>query len=76
MAGESRQSDWVASVNALGKGLGDDGRSVISLDPDSVMAAARQNTGLDDFGADDWFVEPLHALCKALGRQRMRLANT
>ncbi len=66
MARQSRQSAWVASVNALGRGLGDDGRSVISLDPDSVMSAARHNTGLDDFGPDDWFVEPLHALCKAL----------
>ncbi len=66
MATKLRQADWVASVNALGKGLGDDGRSVISLDPDSIVSAARQNTGLADFGEDDWFVEPLHALCKAL----------
>ena len=61
-----RQADWVEYVNSLGKGLGDDGRSMISLDPDSVTSAARQNTGLDDFGEDDWYVEPLHALCKAL----------
>lgn len=66
MATEFRQGEWVASVNALGKGLGDDGRSMISLDPGSVMSAARQNTGLHDFGSDDWFVEPLQALCKAL----------
>ena len=39
---------------------------MISLDPDAVMAAARHNTGLADFGEDDWFFEPLHALCKAL----------
>ena len=53
-------------LNALGKGLGDDGRSVISLDPDAILGAAKRNTGLDDFGEDDWFVEPLHSLCKAL----------
>ncbi len=63
---EFRQGDWVESVNALGKGLGDDGRSMISLDPNVVMAAAVENTGLSDFGDDDWFVEPLYALCKAL----------
>lgn len=61
-----RQADWVSSVNALGKGLGDDGRSVISLDHDAIVAAAKQCTGLDDFGEDDWFVQPLHVLCKAL----------
>ena len=61
-----RQGDWVACVNALGKGLGDDGRSMISLAPDAVLAAARQNTGLSDFGEDDWWVEPFQALCKAL----------
>ncbi len=66
MTTKFRQGEWVASVNALGKGLGDDGRSMISLDPDSIVSAARQNTGLADFGEDDWFVEPLHALCKAL----------
>ncbi len=66
MSKRFNQSPWVASINALGRGLGDDGRSIISLDPGTIMAAARQNTGLDDFGADDWFVEPLHSLCKAL----------
>lgn len=66
MSTKLRQADWVASINALGKGLGDDGRSVISLDPDVVMSAARDNTGLSDFGKDDWFVEPLHTLCKGL----------
>ena len=69
MATELRQASWVASVNALGKGLGDDGRSVISLASDSVMSAAKQNTGLDDFGEDDWFVEPLQALCSALEKE-------
>ena len=57
---EFRQGDWVESVNALGKGLGDDGRSMISLDPNVVMAAAVENTGLSDFGDDDWFVEGHH----------------
>lgn len=64
-----RQGNWVASINALGKGLGDDGASMISLDPDTVMAAAKDVTGLSDFGQDDWFVEPFHALCDALEKE-------
>jgi len=66
MSGRFRHAEWVAHLNALGEGLGDDGRSVISLDPDDVMAAARSNTGLDDFGEDDGFVEPYRALCRSL----------
>ena len=72
---EFRQGDWVESVNALGKGLGDDGRSMISLDPNVVMAAAVENTGLSDFGDDDWFVEPLYALCKALEEEAIQLSK-
>ena len=40
MAERFRHAEWVAHLNALGEGLGDDGRSVISLDPDVVMSAA------------------------------------
>ena len=66
MTTKFRQGEWVASVNALGKGLGDEGRSIISLDPDSILSAAKLNTGLDDFGEDDWFVDPFRELCRAL----------
>ncbi len=69
MATEIQQSSWVAYVNSLGKGLGDDGRSLISLEPDAVMKAAKNNTGLIDFGEDDWFVEPLESLCKSLDEE-------
>ena len=64
-----RHAPWVAHLNALGAGLGDDGRSVISLDPDAIVAAAVENTGLDDFGEDDWFVEPYRALCQSLDQE-------
>jgi hypothetical protein len=37
----------------------------ISLEPDALMAAAAAETGLDDFGADD-FRERLDVLCDAL----------
>ena len=50
---------------ALGRGLGDDGRSVVSLDPRSLTAAARATTGLDDFG-DSWWQEPFARLCASL----------
>jgi hypothetical protein len=59
------RAPWVDKLAAAGRGLGDDGRSVVSLDPSELLAAARQATGLDDAG-DDWFVEPMQRLCAAL----------
>ncbi len=63
MAGS--QPDWVASLNSLGENLGDDGRSLVTLDEAAVLAAAVENTGLDDFG-DTWFREPLRLLLRSL----------
>lgn len=37
----------------------------MSLDVDELLSAARAKTGLDDYG-DEWFVEPLQVLTKAL----------
>jgi hypothetical protein len=59
------RSDWVAHFNALGANLADGGRTLVPLDPDRMLADARQATGLDDFG-DDWFQEPYRAFVKAL----------
>ncbi len=65
---------------ALGRGLGDGGRSLISLRPDDVRAAARATAGLDEFG-DTWWEEPFARLLASLdgeaelhlpGRLRMR----
>ena len=56
---------WVDKVAAVGRGLGDDGRSTVSLDPDAIIAAASATTGLSDTG-DDWFREPFDRLTKAL----------
>jgi hypothetical protein len=50
---------------ALGRGLGDGGRSLVSLRPEDLMAAASANTGLDDFG-DPWWEEPFTLLCSLL----------
>jgi hypothetical protein len=42
--------------------------SQLTLAPAELMAAARSETGLDDFGADD-FVERLAVLCDAMRRE-------
>jgi hypothetical protein len=50
---------------SLGRDLGDDGRSMISLQPDDLRAAVATTTGLDDFG-DDWWEEPFRRLCTSI----------
>ena len=50
---------------SLGRGLGDDGRSMVSLQPHDLRAAAVATTGFDDFG-DGWWEEPFHRLCGSL----------
>jgi hypothetical protein len=50
---------------SLGRGLGDDGRSMVSLRPDDLTRAASATTGLDDFG-DGWWEEPFRRLCTSL----------
>ena len=58
---------------SLGRGLGDDGRSVVSLQPQDLRAAAVTTIGLDDFG-DTWWEEPFRRLCHSLeGESRLHL---
>jgi Sulfotransferase family len=58
---------------SLGRGLGDDGRSVVSLRPEDLRAAVVATTGLDDFG-DSWWEEPFVRLCDSLdGEARLHL---
>ncbi len=52
------RAPWVDKLATFGRGLGDDGRSIVSLGADDLVAAARAATGLDDVG-DNWFREPL-----------------
>jgi Sulfotransferase family len=59
------RAPWVEKLVVLGRGLGDEGRSLVSLRADDLVAAARSATGLDDVG-DGWFQEPLERLCTAL----------
>jgi len=59
------RAEWVERLVAVGRALGDDGRSLLSLEAEEMKAAARRTTGLEDFG-DDWFEEPLLRLSTAL----------
>ncbi|MDE2882110.1 MAG: sulfotransferase [Acidobacteriota bacterium] len=57
----------VALLNRAGRvarRLGLDDR----MDVDRMIAAARRNTGLSDFG-DEWFLEPLHILVESINEE-------
>jgi hypothetical protein len=56
---------WVEKMAAFGRGLGDDGRSLVSMRAGDLLDGARSATGLEDVG-DDWFREPMERLCTAL----------
>jgi hypothetical protein len=55
--------EWVARINAEGAHL--DIKSIVPLDSASLLTAAMANTGLSDFGSDDWR-EPFEIICKGL----------
>ncbi len=59
--------EWVEECNALGARLGDPS-GIVALDGDSLQAAARALTGLDDFGTDDWR-EPFAVFLDSLDQQ-------
>lgn len=54
--------EWVRRFNEEGRYL--DMKSVVPLDADSLIAAAQANTGLQDFGIDDWR-EPFEVLIRS-----------
>jgi len=54
---------WVKKLNEEGRYL--DLKSVVPLDEGSLIDRAKFNTGLEDFGSDDWY-EPFTVLIKAL----------
>ncbi len=56
---------WVDKLAAVGRALGDNGRSLVALSDEALLEGARRATGLDDAG-DDWFREALTRLCTAL----------
>jgi Sulfotransferase family len=70
--------EWVARLNEEGRGM--DAAGVVPLDENSLIRFATENTGLTDFGANDWR-EPFEVLLNSLeneaalnlmGRMRIR----
>ena len=59
--------EWLDELNALGARLGDPG-AIVPLDASSLESAARDVTGLHDFGGDDWR-EPFGVFLDALERE-------
>jgi hypothetical protein len=55
--------EWVARLNEEGRIL--DIESIVPLDATSLMATARANTGLEDFGDDGWY-DHFKALLEAI----------
>ena len=48
----AKRPQWLATLNALAVHL--DGRAIVPLDEASLLGEAMRNTGLEDFGDDDW----------------------
>lgn len=55
--------EWARELIDIGRQL--DARSVVPLDEESLLRCATENTGLSDFGDDDW-VEPFRILLSDL----------
>lgn len=55
--------DWVIKLNQEGRHL--DIKGIVPLDAASLTKTAMDNTGLSDFGSDDWR-EPFEAFCRGL----------
>ena len=58
---------WVQRMNAHADAVGG-ARSLVSLDPDELLATARRATGLDDFGGEEWLAH-YHVLLDAIERE-------
>ena len=58
--------EWVQRINEEGGYM--DATGVVPLDADSLIAAAMRNTGLTDFGSDDWR-DPFKVLVKAFDEE-------
>jgi hypothetical protein len=54
---------WMKTLNEIGDGL--DIKGIVPLTAESLMQQASANTGLSDFGDDDW-LEPFTILTKAI----------
>jgi hypothetical protein len=57
----TKRADWLCDLNRVAESF----EPLISLDEDGLLAAAREETGLSDFGPDD-FRQPLALLMQSL----------
>jgi hypothetical protein len=64
--------DWVATLNTVGRDVG--ATALVPLDEASLLEAARQQTGLQDFGDDDWR-EPFGLLVRDLEDAELTLTG-
>lgn len=55
----------IRMLNSGVAGLQKLGMNPIKLDPDQLMQKAKSQTGLNDYGSE-YFIDPLHRLCKSL----------
>jgi Sulfotransferase family len=58
-----KRPDWVARLNEEGNCL--DIAGIVPLDEASLLSTAMRNTGLTDFGTDDW-IEPFRVFIKSM----------
>ncbi len=65
----SKRPDWLVGLAEVGEDLLADGPNLVPLDPESLLSAARADTGLGDFGSGDDFREPLAILLDSLDRE-------
>jgi hypothetical protein len=58
-----RRPEWLARLNEEGRCMNI--RGIVPLHPQELIETAMRDTGLSDFGDDDWR-EPLEMLCRSL----------
>src|SRR5262245_30805521 len=58
--------EWVKQLNEEGRWL--DIKGIVPLDAESLIATAKANMGLSDFGSDDWR-EPFAMFLKGLNEE-------
>jgi hypothetical protein len=65
LAAPFERPDWLLRLNAVGRDLAPPGGRLVPLEAESLLTAATEATGLDDFGPED-FREPLDILVDSL----------
>jgi hypothetical protein len=70
---EAERPEWLHGLNDVGRELLASSAAIVPMDGEALLAEARRNTGLDDFGGDE-FLEPMRILLDSLeGEARLTL---